>query len=200
MELEVKCKIEETVIDILKSADMEQMTEFKVRKMASEKLDVDLSAPEYKYFVRSVVESFLLSKREKENESEDAQAAEEAEKEGLEETKKRGSKKEKENESEDAQGAEEAEEEGEEETKKGGSREFDDDGDLIICRLSNKRRVTIQEFKGKTLVSIREFYEKDGKQLPSSKGISLTTDQWAAFRKAVPAIEAAIKKLESRLN
>jgi hypothetical protein len=30
--------------------------------------------------------------------------------------------------------------------------------------------VTIQEFKGKSLVSIREYYKKDGKELPTSKG------------------------------
>lgn len=28
----------------------------------------------------------------------------------------------------------------------------------------------MQEFRGKTLVSIREYYSKDGKDLPSSKG------------------------------
>lgn len=30
--------------------------------------------------------------------------------------------------------------------------------------------MTIQEFRGKSLVSIREYYKKDGKELPSSKG------------------------------
>jgi len=30
--------------------------------------------------------------------------------------------------------------------------------------------VTIQEFRGKTLLSIREYYKKDGKELPTSKG------------------------------
>ena len=28
----------------------------------------------------------------------------------------------------------------------------------------------VKEFKGTTLVSIREFYHKEGKQLPTSKG------------------------------
>lgn len=35
--------------------------------------------------------------------------------------------------------------------------------------------MTIQEFRGKTLVSIREYYKKDGKQLPTSKGTFLTS-------------------------
>lgn len=46
-------------------------------------------------------------------------------------------------------------------------------GVLSFLQLSNKRRVTVQDFRGKTLVSIREYYEKEGKQLPTSKGILL---------------------------
>ena len=44
---------------------------------------------------------------------------------------------------------------------------------MFLLQLSTKRRVTLQEFRGKTLVSIREYYMKDGKELPSSKGIHL---------------------------
>ena len=35
--------------------------------------------------------------------------------------------------------------------------------------LSDKRRVSIEDFRGKTLISIREFYEKDGELLPGKK-------------------------------
>lgn len=31
------------------------------------------------------------------------------------------------------------------------------------------RKVTLSEFKGKTMVNIREYYEKDGKELPGKK-------------------------------
>ncbi|KAK9103904.1 hypothetical protein Sjap_021158 [Stephania japonica] len=175
-------EIEGAVIEILKNADMNEMTEYKVRKMAGEKLAVDLSSnPHHKKLVRSVVESFLRSKN--------AEEAEEAE-----------ASKPQHDEQKVVVQEEEEEEEEEEESKKSGGKEYDDDGDLIICRLSNRRRVTIQDFRGKTLVSIREYYEKDGKQLPSSKGISLTAEQWSAFSNAVPKIEEAIRKMESRLN
>ena len=43
----------------------------------------------------------------------------------------------------------------------------------IVCmylQLSAKRKVSVNEFKGRMLVSIREYYEKNGKELPSSKG------------------------------
>ena len=59
-----------------------------------------------------------------------------------------------------------------------------------IClrlQLSKNRRVTLQEFKGKTLVSIREYYIKDGKEMPSSKGaanltVFLELEDWISAR------------------
>lgn len=35
--------------------------------------------------------------------------------------------------------------------------------------LSRTRRVTVTDFKGKTFVNVREYYEKDGKDLPGKK-------------------------------
>lgn len=35
----------------------------------------------------------------------------------------------------------------------------------------------IQDFRGKSFVSIREFYQKDGKQLPSNKGDQMHTSK-----------------------
>ncbi|KAJ0977345.1 hypothetical protein J5N97_012819 [Dioscorea zingiberensis] len=172
MDADMEKRISEVVKDILSTVDMEKTTEFKVRTAAAERLGIDLSLPERKLFVRSVVESFLESKQ---TEADDA-----AQEGGEEEAGQQG----------DDQEEEDA-------GRSHGEKEYDDDGDLIICRLSNKRRVTLQEFRGKTLVSIREFFEKDGKQFPTSKGISLSTSQWEAFNNLVPAIEDAIKKLES---
>ncbi|CAH8388526.1 unnamed protein product [Eruca vesicaria subsp. sativa] len=163
MDEESKVKIEETVREILKESDMTEMTEFKVRNLASEKLGIDLSDKSHKAFVRGIVKSFLEEVESKQQEQDNQEEVVEEEERGK------------------------------------GNKEFDDDGDLIICRLSDKRRVTIQEFKGKSLVSIREYYKKDGKELPSSKGISLTDEQWSTFKKNIPAIEAAVKKMESRV-
>lgn len=167
MDGETRRRIEEVVLEILQRADMTTMTEYRVRTAAAEKLGLDLSVPDRKLFVRGVVESFLLSKKD-----EPPQQEQEEEDDEEEDDDNDGKKKSR------------------------GEKEYDDEGNLILCRLSNRRRVTLQEFRGKTLVSIREYYEKDGKELPSSKGISLTVDQWEAFQKAVPAIEEAIKKME----
>lgn len=157
MDSEIQRRIEEAVRRILESSDMDEMTESKIRALASKDLDLDLSKSPYKALVRKVVESFLQERSEDQpqEEAEDASAAKE--------------------------------------------KEYDDDGDLIVCWLSSKRKVTIQDFRGKTLVSIREFYRKDGKDLPTAKGISLTEEQWSVFKNNVPAIEKAIKNMQSQV-
>nr|GEY20440.1 RNA polymerase II transcriptional coactivator KELP [Tanacetum cinerariifolium] len=101
MEPELKSKIEETVLEILKNSDMESTTEYKVRKSASEKLGIDLSESERKKLVRNVVQTYLEQAKEDEQ-----------------------------------QQVEEEEEESEEDDKKKvGGKEYDDDGDLILCRI-----------------------------------------------------------------
>lgn len=54
-------KIEEMVLNILKESNIEETTEFSVRVAASERLGIDLSDPQSKHLVRTVVESYLLS-------------------------------------------------------------------------------------------------------------------------------------------
>lgn len=44
----------------------------------------------------------------------------------------------------------------------------DSNGDRY-WEISKLRRVTISSFRGKTQVNVREYYEKDGKQLPGKK-------------------------------
>ncbi|XWS38208.1 hypothetical protein CRYUN_Cryun19dG0110800 [Craigia yunnanensis] len=161
MDSETREKIKKTVREILEEADMNEMTEYKIRQMASQKLELNLSDSKYKAYVRHVVNSFLEEQKARQEEAEAAAA--------------------------------------DDDNNNSNQKEFDDDGDLIVCRLSEKRRVTIQEFRGKNLVSIREYYKKDGKELPSSKGISLTEEQWSAFRKNIPNIEKAVRKMESQI-
>uniref|UniRef100_A0A2N9IN53 Uncharacterized protein n=1 Tax=Fagus sylvatica TaxID=28930 RepID=A0A2N9IN53_FAGSY len=155
MEDETQRKIEETVVNILRTSKMEDITEFKVRLEASKQLGINLFQNERKGFVRSVVEKFLL---------------------------------------------EEVEEEDDDWPKHKEAAKRKQNGERVICKLSNKKLVVIQDFRGKSLVSIREYYEKDGKQLPTAKGITLSTEQWSAFRKSVPAIEDAVIKMELKLR
>ncbi|KAH8685922.1 transcriptional Coactivator p15-domain-containing protein [Tricladium varicosporioides] len=55
------------------------------------------------------------------------------------------------------------------------------------------RRVNISDFKGKKLINIREYYEKDGDWLPGKKGISLTVEQYTSLLAAIPEINANLK-------
>ncbi|KAF7946408.1 hypothetical protein EAE96_009406 [Botrytis aclada] len=56
------------------------------------------------------------------------------------------------------------------------------------------RKIELSDFKGQTLINIREFYEKDGNVLPGKKGISLTVDQYKNFLKSIPQINANLKE------
>ncbi|KAF2495440.1 PC4-domain-containing protein [Lophium mytilinum] len=60
--------------------------------------------------------------------------------------------------------------------------------------LGTKNRVSIAEFKGKTFVNIREYYEKDGKWLPGKKGIMLPPEQYTILLAALPQIEKVLSE------
>lgn len=67
----------------------------------------------------------------------------------------------------------------------------DEDGN-VYWEISRARRVTISEFNKKKMVSVREYYEKDGRWLPGKKGISMTLEQYAAFVAVLPEIESEL--------
>ncbi|KPI36352.1 putative RNA polymerase II transcriptional coactivator [Cyphellophora attinorum] len=58
--------------------------------------------------------------------------------------------------------------------------------------ISKLRRVTINEFKGKQMINVREYYEKDGQSLPGKKGISMTIEQYSTLLQILPQIEKTL--------
>lgn len=56
-----------------------------------------------------------------------------------------------------------------------------------------RRKAAISGFRGKLMVNIREFYEKDGQVLPGPKGISLPPEQWHKLSAGLGALNAALK-------
>lgn len=63
-----------------------------------------------------------------------------------------------------------------------------------MYEIGKMKFVSVSEFKGKAFVNIREYYEKDGKQLPGKKGIALAIDQWEKLKQFVDKIDRDVKK------
>ncbi|CAJ0829667.1 20267_t:CDS:2 [Entrophospora sp. SA101] len=64
-------------------------------------------------------------------------------------------------------------------------------------KLSEKKRVTVREWKNMVLIDIREFFEVDGgTPMPTKKGISLQLDQWDKLKSLVDDIDEEIKNLK----
>uniref|UniRef100_A0ACD5Z674 Uncharacterized protein n=1 Tax=Avena sativa TaxID=4498 RepID=A0ACD5Z674_AVESA len=76
---------------------------------------------------------------------------------------------------------------------KDGSSGGTDDG-TVVAQISKSKRVSVMNWNGMPMVDVREFYVKDGKDLPGRKGISLTMDQWKILRDNIKAIDDVIKE------
>jgi len=62
----------------------------------------------------------------------------------------------------------------------------------------SKRKATVGTFDGgEPAVDIREFFSKDGSDLPGKKGIRLKLAEWESLKAAMPSIDAQLKKLKS---
>lgn len=72
-----------------------------------------------------------------------------------------------------------------------------DDG--VAFELGNKKLLRVKDYKGRTLIDIREFYEdKAGDLKPGKKGISLTLEQWDELAKAFTGIQATIEAARNK--
>ncbi|XP_078694525.1 activated RNA polymerase II transcriptional coactivator p15-like isoform X1 [Branchiostoma floridae x Branchiostoma belcheri] len=81
-----------------------------------------------------------------------------------------------------------------EKKKKQAEREEDEGSDMI--QLSNKRYVSVREFKGKCLIDIREYYDAGGELKPGKKGIALSKDQWQKLKAAMEDIDEKVQAIE----
>ncbi|GAB2277291.1 hypothetical protein Dimus_011999 [Dionaea muscipula] len=88
---------------------------------------------------------------------------------------------------------------GEPPSKKTSRKDSDDAGDedILVCEISKNRRVAVRSWNGRIMVDIRDFYVKDGKQMPGKKGISLSMDQWDVLRDNIEEIDNAVAEESS---
>eukprot|EP00904_Undaria_pinnatifida_P002640 jgi/Undpi1/12377/HiC_scaffold_5.g02049.m1 len=86
----------------------------------------------------------------------------------------------------------------EKKAKKAGKKPGDGSGVSNKIELGKKKFVDVREFKGMTLIDIREYYENaDGEMKPTKKGISLSPAQWKALRENMDEIDSKIEEIQS---
>ncbi|KAM7352390.1 single stranded-binding protein c31A [Cochliomyia hominivorax] len=77
---------------------------------------------------------------------------------------------------------------------KSGKTKSNDNEETTHWVLEKQRQVRINEFRGRKLIDIREYYEKNGEILPGKKGISLSVEQWKKLLKVADEINRAIER------
>ncbi|KAH7306942.1 hypothetical protein KP509_22G038700 [Ceratopteris richardii] len=172
-------EVREVVLGILKESDLENMMEAKVCSLASEKLGAELNQSFYKKLVRKVVADYLDERAEAETEARKCEKGEEINVTSHPKAENIIGDDEEDGNASDGGQSSRFSRKPPPYTKQRKPNSGGDE-DNIIFRLSSKRNVFIQKFKGKTLVSIREYYEKDG--------------EWRALKSNVSAIEKAISQ------
>jgi len=69
-----------------------------------------------------------------------------------------------------------------------------DNENNLYWEISKARRVVLNDFKGKRMISIREYYEKDGDWLPGKKGITMSLEQYGALMGVLPAVDRELRR------
>jgi len=77
--------------------------------------------------------------------------------------------------------------------------EVSSDGEKFI-NLGKNKRATVRNFKGTTLLDIREFYvdKESGESKPGKKGISLSVEQWQELKQATKTLDELIAEVKKK--
>jgi len=67
--------------------------------------------------------------------------------------------------------------------------------ETTVCEMSNTRRCSVSKFKGRVLVNVREYYEKDGRLLPGAKGAALSAEAAAILVANAEKIDERVRQL-----
>jgi len=64
--------------------------------------------------------------------------------------------------------------------------------DLVLALAGSKIKVTVGTYQNKLRCDLREFYVKDGQELPGSKGISLSVSEWMILATHLSQLQQAL--------
>ncbi|KAF7361867.1 PC4-domain-containing protein [Mycena venus] len=86
-----------------------------------------------------------------------------------------------------------------EDSEAGCTVEVSPDGEKYI-NLGKNKRATVRNFKGATLLDIREFYvdKESGESKPGKKGISLSVEQWQELKQATATLDELIAEVKKK--
>ncbi|GLI65550.1 hypothetical protein VaNZ11_009112, partial [Volvox africanus] len=183
-------QIAQVVMDFLKTTDMNVTTERIVLKHVQNNLSLEKPISEYKGLVSETIEKFL----------EELDAAEgHAEGDGG----GGGGGGDVDDDEDDGGGGGEDEPEGEAGAKRGRKRKGSSAGTaskrsrggtdevLFSKDLSRSRKARVRKWDGKLHVDVREFYQADGAEAPTQKGLAMDPVQWARLARDLPQLLAA---------
>merc|ERR1712226_1171521 len=69
----------------------------------------------------------------------------------------------------------------------------DDNDEKSGWELGRNRKVSINEFRGKVLIDIREYYDAGGEMKPGRKGISFNREQWENLLSVADKVNKCLK-------
>ncbi|GIL75777.1 hypothetical protein Vretifemale_5506, partial [Volvox reticuliferus] len=171
-------QIVQAVMDFLKTADMNVTTERVVLKHVQSTLSLEKPILDYKRLVSETIEKFLEELDTAEGQAEDDHDDEEEDGGADEREDEVGGKRGRKHKGNSAGTASKR--------SRGGTDEV-----LFSKDLSRSRKARVRLWDGKLHVDVREFYQADGGEAPTQKGLAMDPCQWARLVRDLPQLVAA---------
>ncbi|GFR47127.1 hypothetical protein Agub_g8814 [Astrephomene gubernaculifera] len=170
-------QIKQVVLDFLKTADMAVVTERTVLKHVQDTLQLERPVAEYKPLVSNTIDEFLATLDDDGDGADGGGEEDDPSPPTAAAATKRGRKR-------GGDG-----EEGATKKRRGGGSGGEE---LLFSRdLSSRRKARVRRWEGKLYVDVREFYEAEGGEAPTQKGLSMDPGQWGRLARELPRLLAA---------
>ncbi|BFZ53596.1 hypothetical protein PYCC9005_000624 [Savitreella phatthalungensis] len=83
-----------------------------------------------------------------------------------------------------------------------GTKQTNEEAGETYWQLSSTRRITVQTYQNRAMVSIREYYtdKASGELRPGKKGISLPLEQWNMLKKVFNEVDDTVTQLSEKTS